>query len=106
MGREKKEEEEEERSLVKHTDITITNSHMQDISLFNSYMPRYFVNTKYPEAKGLPVLADGGLLQTNGKKYSTTSSLNKGSPFSKVHVSRMPQNNTHLKQTIKIRYAS
>ena len=59
--------EEEEGSSVKHSDITITNSHMQDMSLFNPYMRRYFVNTKYPEAKGLPVLADGGLLQTTGK---------------------------------------
>ena len=30
----------------------------------NPYMPRYFVNTESPEAKGLPVLANGGLQQT------------------------------------------
>ena len=28
----------------------------------NPYMPTDFVNTKYPDAKGLPILANGGLL--------------------------------------------
>ena len=31
-------------------------------SALTLYMPRYFVNTKYPEAKRLPVLANDGLL--------------------------------------------
>jgi len=43
---------------------------------------RQIVPDKYPEAKRHPVLANGGLLrETNSGKYSTTSSLNKGSPF-------------------------
>ena len=42
--------------------------------LFNSYMPRYFVNTRYPEAKSLPILANGGLLQ-NTTEENTQPSL-------------------------------
>ena len=34
----------------------------------NPYMPRYFVNTKYPEAKGLHIPAEGSLLQENNKE--------------------------------------
>ena len=30
-------------------------------------MPRYFVNIKYPEAKSLPVLANGVLLRNKTK---------------------------------------
>ena len=49
-------------------------------------------NTEYPDAKGLPVLANDGLLQKNTRgKHSTTSSLNKGGPSSGVHVSGMPK---------------
>ena len=66
---------------------------------FYPYMPRYFVNTH----KGLPVLANGGLLKNNMEKYSTTSSLNKGSPSS---MSAGCQNYTQLKQTNKTSYAS
>ena len=57
------------------------------------------------------VLANGGLLNNNNNKqtkthtqnththknrgkYSTTSSLNKGSPSSEVHASRMPKLHT------------
>ena len=35
--------------------------------------------------------ASGLLQKTNREKYSTASSLNKGSPSSEVHVSRMPK---------------
>jgi len=31
-------------------------------------MPKDFVNTKYPEAKNLPILANGGLLQKTTRK--------------------------------------
>ena len=68
------------------------NAHGSGVPSMNPYTPRYF-NTKYLEAKGLPVLANGDIAPTNNdrEKYSTTSSLNKGSPSSEVHVSRMPK---------------
>lgn len=51
-----------------------------------------FFNTEYLDAKGLPILANGGLLKKSaGEKYSAISSLNKGGPFSEVHVSGMPK---------------
>ena len=65
-------------------------------------MPRHLFNTKHPDAKSIPVLANCGLFKKKKKKkkgglgveYSTTSSLNKGSPSSEVHVSRMPKLHT------------
>lgn len=55
-------------------------------------MPGDFFNTEYLDAKGLPILANGGLLQiSTGEKYSAISSLNKGGPSSEVYVSRMPK---------------
>ena len=64
-------------------------------------MPRDFANTKYPEAKSLPVLENGDLYKqtktkqqqqqqqniykTGGNTQPLTSSLNKGSPSSEVH---------------------
>ena len=40
--------------------------------------------------KGLPVLANGGLRQKTTGGKAQPSRLNKGSPYSEVHVSRMP----------------
>ena len=54
--------------------------------------PEVLLTLKTLMQKSFPSLHSGGLLQnTNRGKYSTTSSLNKGTPSSEVHVSRMPK---------------
>ena len=61
----------------------------------NPYMPPDVFNAEYPDAKSLPFAANGGFLQKNNRgKRSTASSLNKGSPSSEVHVSRMSKLHT------------
>ena len=80
---------------VKNKQTKHTHQNQRHGSLFNPYMPRYCVNI---EAIGLSVLANGRLLKKQKRKHSSTSSLNKGSPSSEVHVSRMPKLHTMIKQ--------
>ena len=59
--------------------------------------PENLFNTKHPDAKKKKKKKPSRLCKrwlppkTNRRKYSTISSLNKGSPSSEVHVSRMPE---------------
>ena len=57
--------------------------------------PEKIFNTKYPEAKSLPILANGGLLQeTTGRNIQPSPLWIKESPSSEIHVSRMPKLHT------------
>ena len=55
----------------------------------------FFYNTKYPDAKALPffrTVASKNKTKQKRGKYSTTSPLNKDSPFSEVRVSKQVTN--------------
>ena len=76
-------------------------------------MPRYFVNSKYPEAKCFPFLATDGLLKKKKKKKRKKKGRNTQPSVVSIKDASLQrsmlagsQNYTQLKQTNKTGYVS